>query len=223
MTIYFQAEEDEFVVSSYFENRHIIDPSTVEYVPPNQYIPPHENSPPSLEFAVNTMECTGGGPSDRNHRLVYHIVDPKTLCSSDDPPLPAGSRCATQLDRPDRMARQGLRLRLRMGMKVVMWARVRTHTHTHTHTRVGYWGGCWIGSRKVGRGCGRRSGMGSGFVFVRRSTRCVRGLPRGSLSIYLSIYLSGLGRRVADRCFLCVCTRRVRRNRQNAVPAREEP
>ena len=76
MTIYFQAEEDEFVVSSYFENRHIIDPSTVEYVPPNQYIPPHENSPPSLEFAVNTMlrawECTGGGPSARDHRLVYH-------------------------------------------------------------------------------------------------------------------------------------------------------
>ena len=102
----------------------------------------------------------------------------------------AYSRCATQLDRPDRMARQGLRLRLRMGMKVVMWARVRTHTHTHTHTRMGYWGGCWIGSRKVGRGCGRRSGMGSGFVFARRSTRCVRGLPRGSLSIYLSIYLS---------------------------------
>jgi hypothetical protein len=34
----------------------------------------------------------------------------------------------------------------------------------------------------------RRSGMGSGFVFARRSTRCVRGLPRGSLSIYLSIY-----------------------------------
>ena len=76
-------------------------------------------------------------------------------------------------------------------MKVVMWARVRTHTHTHTHTRMGYWGGCWIGSRKVGRGCGRRSGMGSGFVFARRSTRCVRGLPRGSLSIYLSIYRSG--------------------------------
>ena len=96
---------------------------------------------------------------------------------------------------PDR----GLRLRLRMGMKVVMWARVRTHTHTHTHTRMGYWGGCWIGSRKVGRGCGRRSGMGSGFVFARRSTRCVRGLPRGSLSIYLSIPLqvhaaSGFGR-----------------------------
>ena len=76
VTIYFQAEKDEFVVSSYFENRHIIDPSTVEYVPPNQYIPPHENSPPSLEFAVNTMlrawECTGGGPSARDHRLVYH-------------------------------------------------------------------------------------------------------------------------------------------------------
>jgi len=87
---------------------------------------------------------------------------------------------------PDR----GLRLRLRMGMKVVMWARVRTHTHTHTHTRMGYWGGCWIGSRKVGRGCGRRSGMGSGFVFARRSTRCVRGLPRGSRSLSLSIYPS---------------------------------
>jgi hypothetical protein len=27
----------------------------------------------------------------------------------------------------------------------------------------------------------QRSGMGSGFVFARRSNRCVRGLPRGSL------------------------------------------
>ena len=55
--------------------------------------------------------------------------------------------------------------------------------------------------RRVGRGCGRRLGMGSGFVFARRSIRCARGLPRGSLSIYLSIHLGArtLGT-LADVC-----------------------
>ena len=66
-------------------------------------------------------------------------------------------------------------------------ARVRTHTHTHIHRHMGCWGGCWIGSRRVGRGCGRRLAMGSGRVFARRASWGVRGLPRGSLSIYLSI------------------------------------
>jgi hypothetical protein len=106
------------------------------------------------------------------------------------PPLPAGSRCATQLDRPDRMARQGDTPSASGGNEGGhVGSGTDTHTRTHTRARMGYWGGCWIGSRRVGRGCGRRSGMGSGFVFARRSNRCVRGLPRGSLiSIYLSIW-----------------------------------
>ena len=76
VTIYFQAEKDEIVISSYFENRHIIDPSTVEYLPPNQYMPPHESPPPSQEHAVNSIlrawEHAEDGPSGRAHRLVYH-------------------------------------------------------------------------------------------------------------------------------------------------------
>ena len=76
-----------------------------------------------------------------------------------------------------------------------------THTHSHTHGILGWL--LWIGSRRVGRGCGRRLGMGSGSVFARRSIRCVRGLPRGSLSIYLSItvYLDLRGiRRCCREC-----------------------
>ena len=76
VAIYFQAEKDEIVISSYFENRHIIDPSTVEYLPPSQYIPPHESPPPSQEHAVNSIlrawEHAEDGPSGRAHRLVYH-------------------------------------------------------------------------------------------------------------------------------------------------------
>ena len=88
----------------------------------------------------------------------------------------------------------GTRLRIRVDMQVVRWARVRTQTHTHTniHTRMGCSGGCWIGPRRVGRGCGRRLAMGSGRVFARRASWGVRGLPRGSLSIYLSIDVRSL-------------------------------
>jgi hypothetical protein len=43
--------------------------------------------------------------------------------------------------------------------------------------------------------------MGSGFVFARRSIRCVRGLPRGSLSIYLSSLRCSVGRGPARRCY----------------------
>ena len=42
-------------------------------------------------------------------------------------------------------------------------------------------------SQRVGRGCGRRLAMGSGRVCARRASRGVRGLPRRSLSIYLSL------------------------------------
>ena len=95
----------------------------------------------------------------------------------DAPPLPAGSRCATLLDRTDRMARQGVTASASDGNE---GGHVGLGTDTHTHSHTHAWG--------IGEVAGRRSGMGSGFVFARRSTRCVRGLPRGSLSIYLSIY-----------------------------------
>jgi hypothetical protein len=60
-----------------------------------------------------------------------------------------------------------------------------THTHTHTHTFTHAWsvaaghalvGGWiyWIGSWRVGRGCGRRLGTERGYVCARRSFRCVR-------------------------------------------------
>ena len=130
----------------------------------------------------------GRGPGERGGALRGLGRRSGGGWDGDAPPLPTGSRCATQLDRPDRMARQGIRLRLRVGMKVVMWARVRTHTHTRTHTHAWGWGGCWIVSRRVGRGCGRRLGMGRGFVFARRFNRCVRGLPRGGAVLYLSLF-----------------------------------
>ena len=41
--------------------------------------------------------------------------------------------------------------------------------------------------------------MGSGRVFARRASWGVRGLPPGSLSIYLSIYLHGMDQLVAER------------------------
>ena len=76
VTVYFQADTDELVISSSFEDRHTLDPSTVEYLIPNQYIPPHESTPPSPEFVVNTLvgawEHAVSEPSGQAHRLVYH-------------------------------------------------------------------------------------------------------------------------------------------------------
>ena len=76
VTVHFQADTDELVISSSFEDRHTLDPSTVEYLIPNQYIPPHESTPPSPEFVVNTLvgawEHAVSEPSGHAHRLVYH-------------------------------------------------------------------------------------------------------------------------------------------------------
>ena len=76
VTMYFQAEKDEFVISSYFVNRHTLDSSTVEYLPPNHYIPPHECTPRDQEHVVNHLlrawERTDSEPSGLAHRLVYH-------------------------------------------------------------------------------------------------------------------------------------------------------
>ena len=79
---------------------------------------------------------------------------------------------------------------------------------------MGYFGGrlLWRGSRRVGRGCGRRSGMGSGFVFARRSNRCVRGASSARFSIYLSMYLiSGVKLREVRRWACCGLRRPHRR------------
>ena len=76
VTMYFQAEKDEFVISSYFVNRHTLDSSTVEYLPPSHYIPPHECPPRDQEHVVNHLlrawERTDSEPSGLAHRLVYH-------------------------------------------------------------------------------------------------------------------------------------------------------
>ena len=53
--------------------------------------------------------------------------------------------------------------------------------------RASLWSVFLPGSRRVGRGCGRRLAMGSGRVFARRASWGVRGLPRGFLSIYLHV------------------------------------
>ena len=53
----------------------------------------------------------------------------------DAPPLPAGSRCATLLDRTDRMARQGVTASASDGNEGgYVGSGTDTHTHSHTHT-----------------------------------------------------------------------------------------
>ena len=49
----------------------------------------------------------GRGPGERGVALGSAGAQ-GGLGRRDAPPLPAGSRCATRLDRPDRMARQGV-------------------------------------------------------------------------------------------------------------------
>ena len=58
----------------------------------------------------------------------------------DAPPLPAGSRCATLLDRTDRMARQGVTASASDGNEgghVGSGTDTHTHSHTHTHGVLG--------------------------------------------------------------------------------------
>ena len=58
----------------------------------------------------------------------------------DAPPLPAGSRCATLLDRKDRMARQGVTASASDGNEgghVGSGTDTHTHSHTHTHGVLG--------------------------------------------------------------------------------------
>ena len=105
-----------------------------------------------------------------------------------------------------------------------------THTHTHSHTRMGCWGGCWIGSRRVGRGCGRRLAMGSGGVFARRASWGVRGLPPGSLTIYLPLHAPCWHRRrsattpspLPRQRPACECARREHRNSYSRRRSRRE-
>ena len=52
------------------------------------------------------------------------------------------------------------------------------------------------GKACLGRGCGRRLGAGSGFVYARRSIRCVRGVGRAFLSLSLyQLAEAGRGKR----------------------------
>ena len=81
----------------------------------------------------------GRGPGERGGALGSAGAQ-GGLGRRDAPPLPAGSRCATRLDRPDRMARQGVTPSASDGNEgghVGSGTDTHTHSHTHTHGVLG--------------------------------------------------------------------------------------